>query len=240
MKKPIAIDLETIPNPECIPLLKPIPGPEVPEMPKLDTRLKDPEKIAADKIKKNIAWAVAKANAKADHQAKKQKQIDDMGFKPHQNLIVCAGWYDGESSGSFFLPWGGSEKHLLEEYWDHLSKYNMFYTFNGLSFDVPALQIHSARHRVKPPIRIDQGRYQVSSHLDCRAILGNWNPMASGSLDYYIRYFGLGDGKGGMSGDKVRDFYMAAGGEAVIRNYCENDCRMTFALAEHLLRYWNF
>lgn len=214
MNRRIAIDLETVPDPFAASLL---PAPEA------DKRLKDPDKIKADIERKRI------------------EQISSLAVKPNKNLIVCAGWCDGEKTGSVYLPLGGNEGELLREFWALAQSYDMFYTFNGLGFDVPTLNIHSARHRIRPSVRIDCGRYRVTNHLDCYAVLSHWNPTMGGGLDYYMRYFGLSSGKEGMNGKKVAGLYnMGSAGEMAIRKYCEKDCRDTFLLAEYIREYMIF
>jgi predicted PolB exonuclease-like 3'-5' exonuclease len=213
-KNPLVIDIETVPDPDCIPLLK---------TPEPDGRIKDPAKIAADIAKK------------------RQQQIADMWKNPKQNIPICIGWRDAETSGSFFLPYAhhqslDAQAVLLREFWDFAAGYDYFITFNGISFDIPCLLLRSLKTKVKPTIKIDMGMYRVLNHLDIRMILGNWDRFAPGSLDYYMKYFDLSPGKQGLDGSMVQTFYhMGERGEAVIKQYCvDGDCRDTWLLYERI------
>ena len=172
-------------------------------------------------------------------------------MKPNKNLIVCAGWFDGESSGSFFLPSNSTglpsnfddnkfhdESSLISAFWSKIADYDYFITFNGIAFDIPTLNIHSIRHKIRPSVKIDCQKYRITNHLDLYQVLSHWNPMMGGGLDFYLRYFGISSGKDGMSGDQVADYYrMGDMGEKVIRQYCESDCIGTWKLAERVNKY---
>lgn len=83
----LAVDIETMPNPEMISRL-----PEV----KPDPRLKDEEKI------------------KADIEKKKQEQIDKMALSPLYGKIACIGYYGDEIQEVDLVDEGSMIKKLLD------------------------------------------------------------------------------------------------------------------------------
>jgi len=238
-RKVVILDIETIPDPDCIPLLKPIPLPDLTVI-KPDGRVTDPVKIAASVEKKQ-------AEAMAKHEQEKSDQIRDMWKNVKQNIPICIGWDDGKDSGSFFLPSSDTslkaQGAMLTEFWSFLAAkgYDHFVTFNGISFDIPCLELRSMKARVRPTVRIDCGMYRITNHTDCRMVLGKWDRFAQGSLDYYMRYFDLSTGKDGLDGSMMQEFYrMGPRGEKIIRQYCEKDCADTWLLYELIRDYWRY
>lgn len=209
MQKVIAIDLETIADPAALDIL-----PEV----KPNSNLKDPTKIEAD-----IA-------------DKKKKQISEMGMSPLVNMICCAGWYDSDhQSGSIMLTEATheAEKDLLIQFWDHLSKYDHFVTFNGRAFDLRCMHLHGILHGIRPGVNIDKGRYNKagSNHTDLRLILAGEDRFASGKLDFFCKKY-LGDHKTeGIDGELVQGYWDLELIED-IELYCKKDCELTYRLFE--------
>ncbi len=209
MQKIIAIDLETIADPSALDIL-----PEV----KPAGNLKDPAKIEAD-----IA-------------DKKKKQILEMGMSPLLNMICCAGWYDSNhQSGAFTLTEATpeAEKELLIQFWDHLSKYDHFVTFNGRAFDLRCLYMHGIIHGIRPAVNIDKGRYNKtgSNHTDVRLILAGEDKFATGKLDFFAKKF-LGDHKTeGIDGELVQGYWEMSLTDD-IKEYCIKDCELTYRLFE--------
>ena len=205
----VAFDLETIANPAVIPFL-----PEI----ELDSRLKDPVKIKADNLKREL------------------KRVTEMGLHPAQNLICCFGWWDVKGPGHIMLKDVNSEKDLLLEAWEVLSKYDHFVSFNGNGFDVPVLRMHSLINRVRIPVDISTRRYVIENHTDVRMLLANWETMSKGKLDFYGQLL-VGMGKDALSGDQIQD-YWDHGLHEDIGKYCEGDCEIVFKIFELMREYW--
>ena len=202
--KVISLDLETIADPVCLDFL-----PEV----TAKSNLKDPVKI------------------EADIQAKKTKQIADMGLDPMMNLICCAGWCDENDMGSFSIEDATheEEKKLLLAFWDKLSGYDLFVTFNGRPFDLRCMMLHGITHGIRPAVDIDSGRYNRGNHIDLRQILAGDGQFAKGKLDFFCKKF-LGDQKTlGIDGAKVQSFF-DLGLHSDIAEYCEHDSSLTYNL----------
>ena len=209
-KRSVAFDIETISDKNLIPFLKD-PAP--------DKRLKNEDKIAEQIAEKKAA------------------QIADMAKKPLYNKVICAGFYDGISSKAIVLKHGDDEKMFLQNIWDILEEYDYYITFNGRSFDFPALLMNSIRYQVKPTVRVGLEMYRVSNHLDLRMILGFWDKYAEGTLDFFMRAFGISGGKKGVDGSMIADLY-ANKQYDVIADYCANgDCIDTWNLWKYVKEY---
>lgn len=203
-KKILALDLETISDPTMLDILPEITA---------KASLKDPEKI------------------EADLEAKKVKQIADMGLDPMMNLICCAGWCDENGTGSLSITEATheAEKKLLIDFWEVLSEYDHFVTFNGRSFDLRAMHLHGITHGIRPAINIDKGRYNRGNHTDLRQILAGSDMFAKGKLDFFCKKY-LGDHKTeGIDGAQVQSFF-EMGLHEDIAEYCEKDCNLTYRL----------
>jgi len=204
MKKIIAFDLETIADKQMIGLL-----PEV----TAKGNLKDPAKIAAD------------------IQEKSDKQIKDMGLSPMMNMICCAGWCDENGPGDILLAdesYAG-EKDMLEQFWEVLSKYDHFVTYNGRSFDLPCMYLHGITHGIRPAVSIDRGRYNRGNHTDLRQILAGEDRFAPGKLDFFAKKFLGAQKTEGIDGAMVQD-YWNMGLYEDISKYCRQDCQITYDL----------
>lgn len=202
--KAIAFDLETIADRTMMGIL-----PEI----KPNGSLKDPAKIAAD------------------IEGKKKKQIADMGLDPMMNMICCAGWCSERGSGclSIGTDTHEAEKKLLIDFWDLLSEYDYFITFNGRSFDLRCMLLHGITHGIRPSVNIDKGRYNKGNHADLRLILAGDNQFAKGKLDFFAQKY-LGDQKTkGIDGEMVQS-YFDMGLHEDIAEYCRKDAELTYQL----------
>ena len=214
MYKTICFDLETIADKSVIPLLPPVEA---------DTRLKDPVKIKANIEKKEI------------------DRIAKLGLDPTTARICCFGWFDSDSNKSYHYiledETAEAEKKLLQKSWDILSTGQHFATFNGNGFDVPMLLMRSLINRVWPAVKISTKKYTITNHTDCRAVLGNWDNYAKGTLDFYSRLLLGKTPKDGFDGSQVQDMWDMELFED-IGKYAEGDCEATFQIYELLTKYY--
>jgi predicted PolB exonuclease-like 3'-5' exonuclease len=214
--KEIAFDLETVANQSVLASLPPAKA--------AVGNLKDPEKIIAKQ-----------AEAEKERRAK-------AGLNPHHNRIAVFGWADGESSGHLILEAESdeAERRLIVEAWDILSNYERFVTFNGDAFDIPIMRLHSLFLKVRPGVRFDTRRYTTSgNHIDLRAVLNNWSPMAPGNFDLFCKLI-LGQDQGKaeqMDGSWVQD-YWDVGMRAEIGLYGQDDAEKTFAMYQAVKQFY--
>ncbi|MEW6002932.1 MAG: ribonuclease H-like domain-containing protein [Nitrospirota bacterium] len=121
----------------------------------------------------------------------------------------------------------GTEKEILEKFWDVIKDYNQFITFNGRSFDCPFILIRSAVHRIKPKKDLMPNRYN-DSHIDLLEQLTFYGASRRRfNLDMWCRAFGIKSPKeGGITGDAVKELFKARR-YLDIAKYCVGDLRAT-------------
>ncbi|MDP3111346.1 MAG: 3'-5' exonuclease, partial [Thermodesulfovibrionales bacterium] len=56
----------------------------------------------------------------------------------------------------------GSEKEILERFWNTVKSYKEIITFNGRGFDCPFILVRSALHKIKPTKDLMPNRYSGS------------------------------------------------------------------------------
>jgi 3'-5' exonuclease len=128
----------------------------------------------------------------------------------------------------------GTERQILEKFWDYLGQGDRFISFNGRQFDGPFLMIRSAIHGIKPKRDLIGNRYRFHPNCDLREVLnfnGTINPRQMRfNLDLACKAFGIVSSKAdGMDGRSVETMYRA-GRHEDIALYCLQDVRATSEL----------
>jgi predicted PolB exonuclease-like 3'-5' exonuclease len=128
----------------------------------------------------------------------------------------------------------GTEKQILEKFWDYLGREDRFISFNGRQFDGPFLMIRSAIQGVPPKRDLIGNRYRFHPNCDLREVLnfnGTINPRQMRfNLDLACKSFGIASSKAeGMDGRSVETMYRA-GRHEDIAVYCLEDVRATCEL----------
>jgi 3'-5' exonuclease len=182
---------------------------------------------------------------------------DQLSFYPQTAEIVTIGMLDPETGKGFaffqtngdpLLPFEeegiryetGTEKEIIEKFWNVIKKFNKFITFNGRGFDCPFLLVRSAVHKIKPKKDLMPNRYG-DTHIDLLDQLSFYGASRRKfSLDMWCRSFGIKSPKEeGITGYEVKDLYKA-GREIDIAKYCVGDLRATaelYAYWEKYIRY---
>lgn len=208
MDEAVCFDIETIADPEAIPLLPPVEP---------DSRLKDPAKIAEDIARKEA------------------EQLSRLGLSPWTSYICAFGWKANGNEGGLMLERAtpDAEEELLDMIFQHLSHYKSFITFNGAAFDIPFIYAHALIRGVKTGVYIDTAKYRIGNHLDVRAVLTNWEGYAKGtSLNFFSkRILGRSPKDSGVDGSQVQSLW-DQGEHETIRAYCLDDVRATWDLAQ--------
>ena len=128
----------------------------------------------------------------------------------------------------------GTERQILEKFWDFLDKGDRFISFNGRQFDGPFLMIRSAIHGIQPKRDLVGNRYRFHPNCDLREVL-NFNGTLNSrqmrfNLDLACKSFGITSSKTeGMDGRAVETMYRA-GRHEDIAIYCLEDVRATCEL----------
>ena len=128
----------------------------------------------------------------------------------------------------------GTEKQILEKFWEYLDRDDRFISFNGRQFDGPFLMIRSAINGVRPTRDLVGNRYRFHPNCDLREVLnfnGTINPRQMRfNLDLACKTFGIVSSKTeGMDGRSVETMYRA-GRHEDIAVYCLEDVRATCEL----------
>ncbi len=176
---------------------------------------------------------------------------ESLSFYPLTGEIVAIGMLNPDtmrgavyyqSSADPLLPFeeegiqfqSGTEKEILQRFWDTVKVYDQIVTFNGRSFDCPFILIRSAVHRIKPSRELMPNRYN-GSHIDLLDQLTFYGASRRRfSLDMWCKTFGIKSPKSeGITGYEVRELYQS-GRYIDIAKYCLGDLRAT----KELLLYW--
>ena len=128
----------------------------------------------------------------------------------------------------------GTEKQILEKFWEYLDRDDRFISFNGRQFDGPFLMIRSAIRGISPKRDLVGNRYRFHPNCDLREVLnfnGTINPRQMRfNLDLACKTFGIVSSKTeGMDGRAVETLYRAGRYED-IATYCLEDVRATCEL----------
>lgn len=128
----------------------------------------------------------------------------------------------------------GTERQILEKFWEYLGREDRFISFNGRQFDGPFLMIRSAIQGLAPKRDLVGNRYRFHPNCDLREVL-NFNGTINArqmrfNLDLACKSFGIVSSKTeGMDGRAVETLYRA-GRHEDIALYCLEDVRATCEL----------
>ncbi|MDP2883678.1 MAG: ribonuclease H-like domain-containing protein [Ignavibacteria bacterium] len=127
-----------------------------------------------------------------------------------------------------------SEEEILGHFWNDVTRYDQFVTFNGRGFDCPFLLLRSAILGIKPSRNLMPYRYDPSIHCDLLDQLTFYGATRKFSLDFYCKSFGIESPKShGITGLDLGRLF----GEKRfqdIADYCLGDVRAT----AELFRRW--
>jgi 3'-5' exonuclease len=176
------------------------------------------------------------------------------GLSPFRGRIIAIGVInieDGRSCAMYEVPgqtqlaiekagqrtyMSGSEKQILEKFWEFFEGDSRFITFNGRQFDGPFLMIRSAINGIVPKRDLVGYRYGYHPNCDLREALNFFGTTNARqfkfNLDLACKVFGVETSKGeGLDGRSVETWYRA-GRHREIADYCLDDVRATCELYE--------
>ncbi len=128
----------------------------------------------------------------------------------------------------------GTEKEILEKFWNTVKSYREIITFNGRGFDCPFILIRSAVHKIKPTKDLMPNRYN-GAHIDLLDQLTFYGASRRKfSLDMWCKTFGIKSPKEeGITGYDIKNLF-ADKRYLDIARYCLGDVRAT----KELFGYW--
>ncbi len=193
----------------------------------------------------------------AESTNEKDEIKDRLSFYPLTAEIVTIGLLDPDKNKGFaffqttgdpMLPFEedniryetGTEKEILEKFWNLITNYNQIITFNGRGFDCPFILIRSAIHRLKPKKDLIPSRYS-DSHIDLLDQLTFFGASRRKfSLDMWCRAFGIKSPKeDGITGYEVSELFRS-GRFLDIARYCVGDLKATAQLLSIWENYIRF
>lgn len=134
----------------------------------------------------------------------------------------------------------GTEKEILEIFWEQAKNYTQIITFNGRSFDAPFLVFRSAKHEIRVTKNLLGYRYDYKEHCDLLDQLTFYGAMRKYNLDFYAKFFGIKSSKeGGIDGGMVGEMYKS-GKYLDIARYCVGDLVATKELYDCWNKYLRF
>lgn len=216
-----------------------------------------------DETTKNILtrWIEKDGISAEERSAKISEVKEGLGLSPLTGQIVAIGVLDYEKikGGVYFQAGGekmeenqndginymaGSEKEILEKFWNVASRYSEFVSFNGRGFDAPYLMLRSAVYKIKPTKDLMSNRYLSSQKFDCKhydlmdllSFYGVTQNRGRG-LHMYCRAFGITSPKTeGHSGEDVGQLFKDKKYRE-IAEYNAKDLRATRELYEYWEKY---
>jgi predicted PolB exonuclease-like 3'-5' exonuclease len=205
------LDLETVPHPDAHLWVDPVAP---------DSRLKDPEKIAASIIEKTA------------------ERDERLGLDPDLNRIVALGFHDlGSGDPTVYLCSNEfEEREQLKMFWESYAKQDTrLITYNGFRFDLPVLVMRSLYLNVKHPVLNFSPAWKAWPHVDLwerLSLNGARDRKDVKSLRFYAKRFGIPI-YDDISGKDVAAM-VEAGEWDKVHNHCLFDLDLTRALAERL------
>ena len=199
----------------------------------------------------------------AEDEEEKEEAKDRLSFSPLTGEVVAIGMLNpdtdkgkiyvnsGKNIGADKLEEGidietGTEKQILEKFWEDVKHYNYFISFNGRGFDVPFLLIRSAILEIKPTKDLMSNRYLSSqkfgaAHIDLFDQLNFYGAVRRKfNLHFWAKAFGIKSPKeDGITGDDVGRLYKE-GKLLEIAKYNLGDLRATKELYDKWHTYLNF
>jgi predicted PolB exonuclease-like 3'-5' exonuclease len=179
------------------------------------------------------------------------------GLSPFRGKIVAIGVIrldDGRSCALYEVPGqmdvrvekvgmrtyiSGTERQILEKFWEFFDSDSRFISFNGRQFDGPFLMIRSAINGIVPKRDLVGYRYGFHPNCDLREALNFFGTVNARqfkfNLDLACKAFGVETSKGeGLDGRSVETWYRA-GRHREIADYCLDDVRATAELYDRIV-----
>ena len=206
-------------------------------------------------------WAKQKSETEEDFDKAMEEVKDGLPFSPFMGEIVEIGVLDQDSKGAVYFQapeekiedWEednikyrvGTEKDILEKFWEISRHYNNFVTFGGRGFDVPYLMIRSAVNGIRPARNLLENRYlqyqRDAKHYDLVDMFNFYGAMWSKNpkLHFVAQAFGIDTPKSGMDGKEVPHAFEDKRYKEIAR-YCMADVVATKEVFEKWKMYLDF
>ncbi|HTY38640.1 MAG TPA: ribonuclease H-like domain-containing protein [Bacteroidota bacterium] len=187
----------------------------------------------------------------AENDAEREEAIQKLSLYPTTARIIAIGMlnpdsnrgkviYQSDADSDSVSEDGGTqfiscpEEEMLIEFWNDITRYDQFITFNGRGFDCPFLLLRSTILNVKPSRNLMPYRYDANVHCDLLDQLTFYGATRKFSLDFYCKSFGIESPKShGITGLDLGGLFEEKRYRE-IAEYCLGDVRAT----AELFRRW--
>ena len=189
------------------------------------------DKLPPVKAKSNLKDP---AKIEADIKAKKAEQINKMALNPLYGKIACIG-YASKDGVEVVVR---SEKEMLTDFFNRLSKISKLITYNGNSFDLPfiwkrALILGVFNPCKDPVLSHYTKRYNTVTHVDLMQLWAGWNTQNFAKLDDLANAL-FGEKKVAFDFREIPELLKSDAGIAKLEEYCLQDCKLTYKLYEKI------
>lgn len=185
----------------------------------------------------------------------KEKTIDQLALWAPTNKIVAIGmlvvetnkgavYFQAKDKNPDYLEDNikysiGTEKEILEKFWQAIKYADRFVTFNGRGFDCPVLMLKSLMLGVKISRNLMPYRYSNDVHIDLLEQLTFYNSYRKFNLDFYCKAFDIESPKTKeVNGHEVLPMYNNGEYEKIAK-YCARDLYATRELFLKWDKYLN-
>ncbi|MCI0706007.1 MAG: ribonuclease H-like domain-containing protein [Ignavibacteriae bacterium] len=150
-------------------------------------------------------------------------------------LFQSDGRVDTFSESEMVHYLSGTEKEIVAQFWEDITKYEQIITFNGRGFDCPFLHMRSAILEIQPKRNLLPYRYDASIHCDLLEQFTFYGAVRKFNLDFYCKAFGIESPKShGITGLDLGTLWNEKRFRE-IAEYCLGDLKAT----AELFRRWD-
>lgn len=135
--------------------------------------------------------------------------------------ILCLAYALEPPIDSAVVVLNGTEREILQSFWELATEANLFVGHNVLEFDLRFIYQRSIIHRIKPSRELPFARFRNSPIFDTMHEWSKWG-REHVSLDLLSRALGIPSPKECLDGSQVYPYYRA-GKLAEICEYCKCD-----------------
>ena len=156
--------------------------------------------------------------------AKFEDYLAATSFDGSFGRIICIGYATDDKPAQVI---SGTEKEILEKFWEIAKEAKLFIGFNCMDFDLRFIYQRSVINKIKPTVDLSFRRYYHDQIYDVMYEWTKWAYQQSVSLDTLAKALGIPSSKGGgIEGKDVAKAYKD-GRIKEICDYCKKDVEVT-------------
>lgn len=194
----------------------------------------DIETLPAEEEKHEILRGIFQRKAqKREQKMTVEEYIESSGLDGAFGRICCLSYALDDLEVKTF---SGTEKKILEDFWQMAKDADLFIGFNVMDFDLRFIYQRSIVFGVKPTKDLNFARYRSFPIFDVMYEWAKWNTWEGRiSLDALAKALGLPTSKGGaIEGKDVAQAYLD-GRLKEICEYCEQDVELTRKIYKRMI-----